>query len=314
MRWSFAKAANKVGHPSRLLGAVMIAAILGLGSTPQPAGATSTATTGGYWLAGADGGVFSFGSASFYGSEAGHLAKNNVVGIANTLAPVTGGVPGYDLVTSAGEVYTCDQGCGQSGTGYYGSLSAAPPSPVVGMASDVHGYILAAANGAVYPFGADRSYGSAAATHLNAPIVGIADYLLGDNAGYWLVAADGGVFSFGSARFYGSMGGKVLNAPVVGMASTPGGHGYWLVAADGGVFSFGSARFYGSMGGKPLNQPIVGMAPTPNGGGYWLVAADGGVFSFGNASFYGSMGGKPLNARVVGMATPCQTPSGIGCY
>jgi hypothetical protein len=66
--------------------------------------------------------------------------------------------------------------------------------------------------------------------------------------------------------------------------------------------------------GKVLNAPVIGMASTPGGHGYWLVAADGGVFSFGSARFYGSMGGKPLNARVVGMATPCQTPSGIGCY
>lgn len=161
----------------------------------------------------------------------------------------------------------------------------------------------------VFTFGSAGFYGSTSGTHLNSPLVGMAN--TPDGKGYWLVAADGGIFSYGTARFYGSTGAIRLNQPIVGMASTPGGRGYWLVARDGGVFSFGTARFYGSTGAMRLNQPIIGMTPTPDGHGYWLYAADGGIFSFGSAKFYGSTGAMRLNAPVVGMAG---APGGTGYW
>jgi peptidoglycan hydrolase-like protein with peptidoglycan-binding domain len=166
-----------------------------------------------------------------------------------------------------------------------------------------------AANGGVFSYGSAHFYGSAGATHLNSPIVGMAAAPDGD--GYWLVAKDGGVFSYGSARFHGSAGAIHLTAPIIGMAAAPGGDGYWLVAADGGIFSYGSARFEGSTGAKHLNSPIVGMAASPVGMGYWLVAGDGGVFTFGAAHFYGSAGAIHLNSPVVGMAA---RPGGTGYW
>jgi hypothetical protein len=92
-------------------------------------------------------------------------------------------------------------------------------------ASDGDGYWLADATGGVQAFGSARSYGSASALRLNAPIVGIA--ATPDGRGYWLVAADGGVFSYGDARFRGAAGAG-SGAPVVGMAPAAGGAGYWL--------------------------------------------------------------------------------------
>jgi hypothetical protein len=171
------------------------------------------------------------------------------------------------------------------------------------------GYWLAAADGGIFNYGNTPFEGSAGATPLNKPVVGLAS--TPDAGGYWLVASDGGVFSYGDASFFGSMGGTPLNKPVVGIASTPSGFGYWEVASDGGVFSFGDALFHGSMGGTVLNAPVVGIASTPDGGGYWEVASDGGVFSFGDAAFYGSMGGTHLNQPVVGIAS---TPDGGGYW
>jgi hypothetical protein len=52
----------------------------------------------GYWLAGADGGVFSFGSAPFRGSAAGSTSGSAVVGI----SAATGG---YLLTTANGGVF-----------------------------------------------------------------------------------------------------------------------------------------------------------------------------------------------------------------
>jgi parallel beta-helix repeat protein len=217
----------------------------------------------GYWLSGADGGVFNFGAAGFYGSMGGKPLNAPVVGIAPSLDQ-----GGYWEAAKDGGVFNFGD------AGFYGSMGGKPlNAPVVGIAPTP--VAPAPPGGTSAPAG----------------------------KGYWLVAADGGVFNFGDAGFYGSMGGKPLNAPVVGIAPTPDGHGYWLVAADGGVFNFGTAGFYGSMGGKHLNAPVVGIAPTPDGHGYWLDAADGGVFNFGDAGFYGSMGGKPLNKPMVGMAS-----------
>ncbi len=45
-------------------------------------GLTATASNGGYVLAGADGGVFTFGGAAFHGSAAGSLGTS-AVGIAS---------------------------------------------------------------------------------------------------------------------------------------------------------------------------------------------------------------------------------------
>jgi len=170
----------------------------------------------------------------------------------------------------------------------------------------VGGYWLSAADGGVFSFGNAAFEGSMGATHLNAPVVGMAG--TPDGGGYWLVAADGGVFSFGDAGFHGSMGAVRLNSPVVGIAPTAGA-GYWMVAGDGGIFAFGDAGFHGSMGATHLNAPVVGMAPTPDGGGYWLVAADGGVFSFGDAGFEGSLPGVGVHATATGIL-PTHTGSG----
>ncbi len=94
----------------------------------------------------------------------------------------------------------------------------------------------------MFTFGDAHFWGSMGGTHLNKPVVGMAQNTLG---GYWLVAGDGGVFSF-DATFQGSLGSIVLNAPVTGMAGTNDGRGYWMVTADGGAFAFGDAPFWGS--------------------------------------------------------------------
>jgi len=180
---------------------------------------------------------------------------------------------------------------------YEGPAGLPPPPTAVPGAKR---YWVAAANGAVFPFGGAPSYGSLAGVHLTKPVVGIASTAGG--RGYWLVASDGGVFAFGNAHFHGSMGGRHLNRPIVGIAATPDGEGYWLVASDGGIFAFGDARFRGSMGGRHLNRPIVGMAAQPGGDGYWLVASDGGIFAFGGARFDGSTGAIHLDAPISGMA------------
>jgi VCBS repeat-containing protein len=241
----------------------------------------------GYWLLGADGGVFSFGDAGSFGPH--RNRDSDIAGLARTR---DGG--GLWVVDDDGDVFhygnAINHGSRLLDTNDIAGFAARPQGD---------GYWMASQGGSVWAFGAAGHRGPAVVSALNRPIVDMAATPSGQ--GYWLVASDGGVFSYGDAGFYGSTGAIVLNRPVVGMAATPSGRGYWLVASDGGVFSFGDAAFYGSTGGMTLNKPVVAMASTGTGRGYWLVASDGGVFSFGDAGFFGSTGGITLDKPIVAM-------------
>ena len=206
----------------------------------------------GYWLAGSDGGVFSFGNAGFFGSMGGMTLDAPIVGIASTRDGA-----GYYLVASDGGVFAFGDAT------FQGSMGGTPLNkPIVGMdvTPDNRGYYLVASDGGVFAFGDATFQGSMGGTRLNKPIVGMA-VDVGTSGGYWLVASDGGVYSFG-APFLGSTGSLHLVAPVVGMAATGDGLGYYLIASDGGVFAFPDAEFLGSMGGTHLNAPVVGIAST----------------------------------------------------
>ena len=275
-----------------------LTAALGVG---RPARAADTPVPqAGYWLAGADGKVYRFGSAPELGSAAN--LNQPVVCMSST---ASGG--GYWLVARDGGVFAFGD------ADFLGSTGAVVLNrPIVGMASDPagRGYWLVAADGGVFAFGSAAFFGSTGGRRLNQPIVGMAATPSGK--GYWLVAGDGGVFAFGDAGFFGSTGALKLNQPISSMAATPSGRGYWLSAADGGVFAFGDGPFLGGATGRPAGNPVAGMASTGSGGGYWLVARDGGVYAFGDAPFAGSAAGAVSDA-VVGVA-PIGRPGGCGGF
>jgi hypothetical protein len=245
------------------------------GPTTAPIVGMATTSDGlGYWLVGADGAIYNYGDAVWYGSLRGTHLNQPIVGMATT--PDGGG---YWLVATDGGIFSFGD------AQFYGSTGSLHLNkPVVGMAStpDGRGYWFVASDGGIFAFGDAQFLGSMGGTPLNQPVVGMAVDNL--TRGYWLVAADGGIFSF-KAPFYGSTGAIHLNRPIVGMEADPGGVGYRFVASDGGVFAFNLA-FSGSTGGTVLNQPIVGMGAA-GVAGYWLVARDGGIFAFG-APFEGS--------------------------
>ncbi len=209
--------------------------------------------TDGYLMAAQDGGVFSFGSASFYGSLGGQRLPSPISVIATTFSG-----DGYWLLSRAGTIY-------QFGNApSFPKISLPSGASVVAAASTPTGKGLwvTDSRGDVYTEGDAPFLGSLGGQHLNAPIVGMAPSPQG--IGYVLVSSDGGVFTFGT-NFEGSAASIHLSQPVVGIAETASGNGYWLVASDGGVFSFGDAPFLGSMGGKRLNAPLVGIAALGSG-------------------------------------------------
>jgi len=214
----------------------------------------------GYWIATANGGVFTFGRARFHGSITEPL-KDHVAAIV-----ATADGKGYWLACSRGGVFSF------GGAKFHGSASGRDlSSPIVAMAATPAGlgYWLAASGGGVFTYGDAHFYGSATDDHLRDHIIAMA--VTPDGHGYWLVASGGGVFTYGDAHFYGSATDDHLRDHIVAMAVTPDGHGYWLVASGGGVFTYGDAHFYGSASSEALKNPIVAAAATPDGRGYWLL-------------------------------------------
>ncbi len=159
------------------------------------AAVASDATSGGYWIAGTNGGVFTYGNAGFHGSMgAAHLAAP-IVGMASTPDG-----QGYWLAGADGGIFTFGN------APFYGSAGGSHlNAPVVGMAAmpDASGYWLVASDGGVFSYGGAGFHGSMGGKALNAPVVGMAS--APDGGGYWLVASDGGIFAFGTAGFHGSM-------------------------------------------------------------------------------------------------------------
>jgi len=275
----------------------VLTAAFGVG---RPVRAADASAPAGYWLVGADGKVYRFGSAPELGSAAN--LNQPVVCMTST---ASGG--GYWLVARDGGVFAFGDAAFLGSTG-----ATVLNQPIVGMAANPtgQGYWLVAADGGVFSFGTAAFFGSTGAIKLNQPIIGMAATPSGH--GYWLVARDGGVFAFGDAVFFGSTGAIKLNQPITSITATPSGQGYWLAAADGGVFAFGDGRFLGAATGRTGSNPVVGMAATGSGGGYWLVARDGGVFAFGDAPFAGSATGAVSDA-VVGIA-PVGRAGGCGGF
>jgi hypothetical protein len=256
---------------------------------PDPAQAATGDAAGGYWMVAADGGVFSFGHAPFWGSTGNVRLNRPIVG----MAPTPGsGAKGYWMVAADGGIFSFGN------ARFFGSTGDVKLNkPIVGMAPTPSGkgYWLVASDGGMFSFGDAGFFGSTGDVKLNKPIVGMAPTRSGK--GYWLVASDGGMFNFGDATFYGS--GGATGKTFAGMATTASGRGYWLGSTSGEVLAFGDAR---QLGSAAPALPVVGMAGTPSGGGYWLTTSGGHVYSFGDAPNYGSTAGIQLNQPMVGFS------------
>ena len=166
------------------------------GTSPRrSSGMAATPDGGGYWLVAADGGVFSFGDASFFGSMGGSHLNSPSSAWPPTPAP---GATGWWPPTAACSHSTPPMSVPPEGAGSPGPSSAWPRRQTA--AGTGWWAPTAASSASVTP----ASSGPWARTLLNAPVVGMA--ATADSGGYWLMGADGGVFSFGDAGFFGSHG------------------------------------------------------------------------------------------------------------
>ena len=258
-------------------------------------GMAATPDGQGYWLVGADGGVFAFGDATFYGS----LGAVKLTGPIVAMVATPDG-KGYWLAGLDGGVFAFGDAA------YYGSMGGFRlTQPIVGMAAtpDGQGYWLVAGDGGVFAFGDAAYYGSMGATHLAAGVTGIA--ATSDGKGYWMVAGDGGVFAFGDATFYGSLGSrKSLPASIAGMAATADGDGYWMVGNDGTVYPFGDVQSFGSTATVKPVSPVSAIVATHDGKGYWLLEPDDWSYSFTGTSPYALVDSAAITALATSQVGP----------
>jgi hypothetical protein len=260
-----------------------------------------TPTTHGYWLVGSDGGIFTFGSAQFYGSTGDLALQRPVVGMT-----LTADRKGYWLVASDGGVFTFGD------AGFFGSipgLGIAPAgspgtgkklnAPIVGMvpSADGGGYFMVAADGGVFAFGDAKFEGSCPGI---GGCSGAAVAVMPDASGngYWVVTATGHVYTFGDAAYFGAPGPQ--STSVTSTVRTPDGNGYWVLFANGTIDGFGDAADFGD----PVNEtggpdPATAIFTTADGGGYWVSSATGEVFAYGDAPNDGGMTGTHLNGSII---------------
>ena len=257
-------------------------------------------TDSGYWLVGADGGIFSFGSARFYGSTGSLKLQRPIVGITPTADR-----QGYWLEASDGGVFAFGD------AGFYGSIpglglapagsaGSAPKlsAPIVGMvpSADGGGYFMVSSDGGVFAFGDAHFAGSCPGI---GGCQGSAVAVIPDASGhgYWIVTNTGNVYSFGDAPYLGSPG--IQSSSVTSAVRTPDGGGYWILLADGTVYNYGDAEYLGGASGLGGLNPAVAIYTAADGGGYWLVSASGAVNSYGDAPNDGGTAASHLNAPIV---------------
>jgi len=291
-------------HASSLLGTGTQATSFTYG-TPSSASAptTSTATTPthGYWLVGSDGGIFSFGSAQFYGSTGSLVLQRPVVGIVPTKDH-----GGYWLDASDGGVFSFGDtqfygsipglGLHPAGSGLPNSLNA----PIVGMVPSIDdgGYFMVASDGGVFAFGDAHFAGSCPGI---GGCAGAAVAVMPDASGkgYWLVTQSGNVYTFGDAHYDGAPGNT--GSPVTSAVRTPDGGGYWILTANGHVYNYGDAANYGSpsSGSFSVLNPATAVFTTSDGAGYWVSSAAGQIFNFGDAPNDGDTSATHLNGAII---------------
>jgi hypothetical protein len=256
----------------------------------------------GYWLVGADGGIFTYGAARFYGSTGNLHLQRPVVAITPTATR-----SGYWLVASDGGIFAFGTSTFHGSIPGVGLAPAGTPgttrrlnAPIVGMVPSVDGggYFMVASDGGVFAFGDARFSGSCPGIGgCSGAAVSVVPDATGD--GYWVVTATGNVYAFGKAPDYGSSGYRPLT-PVTSAVRYPDGSGYWILYSDGDVWSSNPAKAFSPppVLYDPAN-PATAVFATSDGDGYWVAFANGVVQSFGDARSQGDPAGAHLNAPII---------------
>jgi hypothetical protein len=198
----------------------------------------STPSGRGYWLVAADGGVFAFGDAGFFGSMGSTRLNSPITAMASTPSG-----RGYWLVAADGGVFAFGD------AGFFGSMGGvALNSPVTAMASTPSGggYWMVGGDGGVFAFGDAPALGRFWA---DGPVTDLAARPAGD--GYWGVVADP-MPVFLAAASTGARPGEPGDADFDRVAACESG-GRWDLSTGNGYygglqFSLATWRSLGGLG------------------------------------------------------------------
>jgi hypothetical protein len=256
-----------------------------------------TTKTRGYSFLTSDGGVLTFGGATFLGAPREQSSARCWVALSTTPAGDAYAAAAEDgTVALFGKAAGLDDGGGES-----------RPAPIVDidLLPWATGYRLLDAAGGVFCFGDATFHGSIPGLGgAGANVVGaVAMEQTPTAMGYWILDKVGGVYAFGDAGFFGSTPGLRLPeqpAPAVDLFVTDTGEGYCILEADGSVRAFGDAPDLGPADRRAAVEAIA-FAPTgPDG--YLVVDRRGLVYPVGMAPMLGSAAELELMAPVTDIA------------
>ncbi len=216
------------------------------------AGAAGAADAPGYSVLTKPGGIYSFGSAQYYGNLIDHGYPGPAVGLATTP-----GDRGYSILTGFGGVYTFGD------ARYFGNLiDHGYPGPAVGIAMTPTGagYAVLTSFGGIYTFGDARYWGNLIDHRY--PGTAVAISYTPSGGGYAVLTATGGLYTFGDARYWGNLLDHNYPGPGASLSYTPTGNGYHILNAKGAVYTFGDAGYFGNLLDHCYPGPGVGLSNT----------------------------------------------------
>ena len=241
---------------------------------PYFPGSNDQKSGSGYWIVTSDSGVYSFGTAAYYGGP-GNLKLNQP--LVNGEARPDG--TGYWLMGQDGGIFS------YGNAQFFGSMGGRPLNqPVNGLErTDQRRRVTgssrttaASSPSATRPstdrWAAARS--TSRCSGWNAPRPATAT---GCSRG--TAASSPSVTRSSTARSAAS----ASTAQIVAMQRTATGNGYWMLGSDGSMYAFGDAAYLGGVGGCANYGGARRLLVTPTGNGYWIATANGSVIPFGDA-------------------------------
>jgi len=246
---------NTRGEVVALDGAIHRGDLTGFTLDAPIVAAASTTTGAGYWLLGADGGVFSFGDAQFQGSL---RSPDQALATAEDLTEVQGIL---ELLRYNGEVRAVD----------------------IVAVNESSGYWIVLANGRSIEFG-----GAGRVVQPPVELAAAAVQLVPNPAGegMWLLAADGGIFGLLGAPYFGSVPGLgVASQHSIAMMPSPAGDGYGIVDATGAIVGFGRFESRGASSERGLcSYGSIKTVVSLGAAGYQVLTETGRIRATGDVS------------------------------
>lgn len=210
---------------------------------------------GGYNILTSFGGIYSFGTAQYYGNLIDHGYPGPGIGLGEMPAG-----DGYQILNTGGGLYSFGSAQGH----YYGNLiDHHYPGPAVALSvtPSGNGYAILTSFGGLYTFGDALYEGNLIDHHYPGQAVGIAYTPSG--RGYNILTSSGAIYSFGDAQYYGNLLDHNYPGPAVSLTYTRTGGGYAILTSSGGLYTFGDAVYKGNLIDHGYPGPATAISNTP---------------------------------------------------